>query len=446
MVAEQGATELERKTMKKRTITGLQAEMKAKTGMSAVTKSTLLTALAAAALVAAPLAANAQQVTVVGEPCPLAVSDTLAVEAPQEGEAAPDAAAQPEEAAVEAENADAAGAENPDAAGAETVEGEAAPAPDAAAETQVTEFVLIGRAGEDKAVIRVMDMIGYVDAADLTTKMPELELDRFPQMEGIEQIPANSSGDRVVEMQNFLIEKGYLSGAADGQYGPGTANAVRTFQQASGLEETGNADTFTVMVMQAIRDGLPEKVEVTYPMYTTAEEKFARIISLTDADLEPYMDTMWRLSYDPFTGTGLINPSIDFGTFSVDGADIDRIQGEASLGIVLAKDDTGMLALIPAVLVDTTGSYRPYVQGVSLAAGQNVVSSDGGVSTGEVSGATLKESAYVPLTAEAIELLGSGEVTSIRINGKNKSYDIAFTADPAKLEAFAASAAASLEG
>ena len=50
------------------------------------------------------------------------------------------------------------------------------------------------------------------------------------------------NGDDVVRLQQVLIEQGYLTGDADGQYGPLTEAAVKTFREANGLPSEGGAD------------------------------------------------------------------------------------------------------------------------------------------------------------------------------------------------------------
>ena len=67
-----------------------------------------------------------------------------------------------------------------------------------------------------------------------------------------------SKGDDVVKLQAALIELGYLDGAADGDYGNMTLAAVKAYQKALGLEETGIADEET------------QRYALTY---TTAENK-----------------------------------------------------------------------------------------------------------------------------------------------------------------------------
>ena len=47
-----------------------------------------------------------------------------------------------------------------------------------------------------------------------------------------------SVGNRVKTVQTILIAMGYLGGSADGIYGTNTENAVRKYQEASGMSST----------------------------------------------------------------------------------------------------------------------------------------------------------------------------------------------------------------
>lgn len=60
-----------------------------------------------------------------------------------------------------------------------------------------------------------------------------------------EPLSQGMKGDAVKDVQQKLIALGYLNGGADGSYGGKTAAAVKAFQQASGLEPTGEADDAT---------------------------------------------------------------------------------------------------------------------------------------------------------------------------------------------------------
>ena len=58
-------------------------------------------------------------------------------------------------------------------------------------------------------------------------------------------IQKGDKGDAVKTAQTYLIEQGFLSGKADGDFGGGTEKAVKAFQAANGLEETGIVDEAT---------------------------------------------------------------------------------------------------------------------------------------------------------------------------------------------------------
>ena len=47
------------------------------------------------------------------------------------------------------------------------------------------------------------------------------------------------SSDKVRKLQEALIENGYLSGNADGQFGPMTEDAVKLCQEFAGVSDTG---------------------------------------------------------------------------------------------------------------------------------------------------------------------------------------------------------------
>ena len=64
-------------------------------------------------------------------------------------------------------------------------------------------------------------------------------------------ISRGASGKRVTNLQNRLKELGYMAGKADGVYGTGTYNAVKLFQQQTGLPQTGNADSETLKLLFA---------------------------------------------------------------------------------------------------------------------------------------------------------------------------------------------------
>ena len=57
------------------------------------------------------------------------------------------------------------------------------------------------------------------------------------------------SGNNVKKLQKCLQACGYYDGSIDGDYGPGTKNAVKALQKAKGLKQTGDATAATISAM-----------------------------------------------------------------------------------------------------------------------------------------------------------------------------------------------------
>lgn len=95
----------------------------------------------------------------------------------------------------------------------------------------------------------------YVPSEEMKVKQDnENSDDSGMASEQIELLQIGSNGAEVVKVQEALIKLGYLNGKADGDYGKKTANAVRAFQAAEGLDETGIVGALT-------RERLFEKVK-----------------------------------------------------------------------------------------------------------------------------------------------------------------------------------------
>ncbi|MEA4898543.1 MAG: peptidoglycan-binding protein [Christensenellaceae bacterium] len=74
--------------------------------------------------------------------------------------------------------------------------------------------------------------------APLRTPSPTKKPDPAPQYE---QLSRGDTGSRVTRLQNRLRTLGYFSGKSDGDYGSATVTAVKHFQKALRLEQTGVA-------------------------------------------------------------------------------------------------------------------------------------------------------------------------------------------------------------
>lgn len=305
------------------------------------------------------------------------------------------------------------------------------------AESEVREFPafrLYGRAGTSYVLVRTDGGNEYLLIDEIKEKLPDIKIDLFPNVDDLSSIGSGTNGEEVIPLQKALIKLGYLDGTADGDYGAGTVAAVQKFQAAHGLDETGEASAYLQMLLYAAADGIPEQLTVTYPYVPSTEEKFAAIASSTEADLEPFAS--WTFSYDAFEEFGEIDPGLSIGSFSIDSSDMERISGELSLKVMAIKNAKKKLVeLKPSLVLETAGAYRPYLQGAAIL-GDDTVQLKSGKSSGEIDGVTIKELGYVPLTADALELLASGTVKQIRMRGKNQNYDMDVSIDGGKMAEF----------
>ena len=324
---------------------------------------------------------------------------------------------------------------------AEGGEGVAADGQAAAAtvDKEVESFRIFGETQDGQMLIRTDGGDEYVSKDELSILLPELNLDGFPIVEETPVFGQGTRGEDVVMMQQVLADLGYLEGDIDGAYGGGTAEAVSKFQTDRGLEATGIADVYTMMLIKAIDTGLEESVTVSSKGFEFPEEKFPEIVENVDADLEAFMEPRWRWHFDELTQTGVIDPGIALGGFAVEAPAIDKISGSADIKLCVAKDEaTGVFTLTPVIIVETESASRPYMQGATMnKGGSPVVRMEEAETTGELNGITMYETGYIKLTPEALDALAGGEITSITLQGKNKSYDVEVSLDGENVKAFA---------
>jgi peptidoglycan hydrolase-like protein with peptidoglycan-binding domain len=55
--------------------------------------------------------------------------------------------------------------------------------------------------------------------------------------------------DRYIEIQQALIDKGYLEGPATGEWGPQSIAALKKFQQDQNLQPTGKLDSLSLITL-----------------------------------------------------------------------------------------------------------------------------------------------------------------------------------------------------
>lgn len=102
--------------------------------------------------------------------------------------------------------------------------------------------------------VRGVSLEGYSDGWthwDDFDGIQDWEFIRLADYAEYETLKKGSRGDAVRVLQQRLSDLGYLTGAIDGDFGPGTEKAISAFQAAVGLEATGIADHETQKALYA---------------------------------------------------------------------------------------------------------------------------------------------------------------------------------------------------
>lgn len=301
------------------------------------------------------------------------------------------------------------------------------PVKDVAEPVTLSEFEVFGLVSPDEVGIRYQDQNGRVDRETFQSLFPSIDLSALPDGSALLDISQTTVGDeaQVREIQDRLKRLGLYDGNVDGLYGGKTLEAVSKFQDEHRLEHTGILDVYTQMALLAEESGKLDEPIVIVTRELTPEEKFGSVIDMVSADLGRYTGYEWRFSFDPVEGIGSIDKQVKIGSHAVEEPPIDRISLSCGVKVMAVRDDAEeVINLVPAITVDSTGAYRPYIQGILLSSGDKVCRLDGAVSFGSLQGVTLTESAYVPFTEKAAEFINSNKKIKMRLIGKNNSYDL----------------------
>ena len=103
-----------------------------------------------------------------------------------------------------------------------------------------------------------------------------------------------STGDSVEKLQQALKIKGYYKGAVDGIYGDGTVSAVKAYQKAVGISQTGKADYATIMKLfgsvltttvaqDPKMNGITKISEITVPATSKPGDSGKNVLALQQA-------------------------------------------------------------------------------------------------------------------------------------------------------------------
>lgn len=263
----------------------------------------------------------------------------------------------------------------------------------------------------------------------------------LPDAADYEEMARYAKGEKVVALQQKLIDMEYLSGSADGDFGGMTENALSRFQEAMHLNVTGNADIYTQMLIDALTG---ETIEVAEE--ALSEDRFEAIIAKTDADLTAALEKGLELEFDDIAGTGLITNAnlIEYEVASE--ADIDQCTFTGRFGLQVIQGADGVVNIDPVLVLESLSVRRPIMQEVTLKSGDERYTLPVTSLTSAISGIQSKETAVVVLPEEALNMLanaeGEGEL-KLRVGCKYDSYD--FSAPEEMLSAISNVAAAAQE-
>ena len=288
-------------------------------------------------------------------------------------------------------------------------------------ETDLTlrTFQLLGQNADGSYLIHFNKKLFNVAAADMTRAIVfDAEV---PALGALETLSRGSKGDEVKPIQEALKAQGFLTGSADGDFGPGTERAITAFQEANGLEATGQADEITQRLLLSLGEETLQMSGVVDPTVM-----FAPILGRTQADLTPIMDSGMVFTYDDISGEGFISCGAVLKDSSVGGSDLDKYALTCEFGIITRESENGVL-LMPAMKLRCECVRQSVPTDIVLKAGNLRASGEvedlqvalNGLDTVE-SGVVMLDDAMVDVLANAAD---AGEL-KLRVNGRYRSFDL----------------------
>lgn len=181
----------------------------------------------------------------------------------------------------------------------------------------------------------------------------------------------------VYSLQIRLIELGLMTGSADGVYGKGTANAVKAFQEANGLEVTGIADVATQeKIFYNPADYGEESTAVEATVAPTVDPHAA--MTMNDTDKYIIQGYLYRWGFtedapDGIFGNGTRDALKRFMTYSLE--DMEAYQAEIKANATpaptptpepgfMGEIDDEMIEVEPPIVADgvMTNQWFDYMQ------------------------------------------------------------------------------------
>lgn len=298
----------------------------------------------------------------------------------------------------------------------------------------VQDFHLLSRLDDDRFLIFADG--GYYAATeaemrDILAQLDAASVEALPDYDDLKPIKLKSRGADVKALQSALVAEGYLTGGADGSFGRKSQEAVSAFQEAMGLEATGEADALLqLLILSAQQEGVNILSEYDPIM------RYAAIKDSTAANLATAAELGLELDYDDISGIGtLYNDAV----VVIDGSgasDIDSYEFTLQFVLKVTQKAPDAVTIKPAVEVSCVCLRRPIMQELTLKSGDLRCTLPISDLKNALVGVMSEETGTAALSEEAVKLLlnaaEAGEL-KLRIGCKYGTFD--GEAEPEQLEA-----------
>ena len=296
-------------------------------------------------------------------------------------------------------------------------------------ELELEGFQLVAMNADGGYVIYADHHFYTVQAEVLQPMLAAAGAPAVTQLGSLEPLARGAKNDATVRLQTALKTLGYLEGSADGDFGGGTERAVKAFQAAEGMEETGEADELLQLLAQSMAAKAIEVEPIVDP-----EVMYAAIAGRTNVDLQPIMESGLFFSYDDMVGEGFISNGSEILFDASGSSDIDKYQLSVRFGLLTREDELGSVDVLPAAKVSCLCVRRPVLGNLTVKAGTTRGAADFESLEAKLSGVDSLESGVVLLNDNMVDALAAAEEAGelkLRLTGQYNTFD--FTADGAQL-------------
>ncbi|MBR2698929.1 MAG: peptidoglycan-binding protein [Clostridia bacterium] len=256
---------------------------------------------------------------------------------------------------------------------------------------------------------------------DILMQLDEETVDALPDYEDRKTLALKSKGADVKEMQSALVAEGYLAGGADGSFGKKSQAAVAAFQEAMGLEATGEADPLLQLLILSAQEESVSILSKYDPLM-----RFAPIVDKSGANLATAAELGLELDYDDISGAGTLSNDAIIEIDGSGASDIDSYAFTLQFMLKVVQSAQDVVNVVPAVEINCLCVRRPIMQEITLKSGDMRCTLPITDLKNELSGVMSVETATAALDENAVQLLlnaaEAGEL-KVRIGCKYGTFD-----------------------